>query len=132
MPADAAARPRILVVDDHVDGAETLSELLALLGHEVSVVHDGESAGAEAARFRPDAMLLDIGLPGIDGYEVCRRAREEPWGKEITIVALTGWGDKDAQRKSKAAGFDGHLVKPVDEALLVEALAGNRPARMRE
>jgi signal transduction histidine kinase len=128
VPPEPGSRLRILVVDDHVDGAATLSELLALLGHEVRVVHDGEAAGVEAAWFQPQAMLLDIGLPGLDGYEVCRRARREPWGKQITIVALTGWGDKEAQRKSKAAGFDSHLVKPVDEALLVEALAAGRRA----
>ena len=125
--APAGARLRILVVDDHRDGAESMSALLALRGHEVRMAHDGGTALTAADAFRPDVMLLDIGLPTLSGYEVCRRLREQPWGRQITVVALTGWGDQDAVKKGEAAGFDHHLVKPVDEAVLVATLAGLPP-----
>ncbi|MEO5882494.1 MAG: response regulator [Caldimonas sp.] len=129
---EAAAAPgpgpkRILVVDDHRDGAESMAALLMLQGHEVRMAHDGESALAVADAFRPEVMLLDIGLPLISGYEVCRRLREQPWGRQIAVVALTGWGDPDAVKKGEAAGFDRHLVKPVEEAVLVSTLAGLPP-----
>ena len=88
------------------------------------MAHDGEAALAAADAFRPDVMLLDIGLPLLSGYEVCRRLREQPWGGQISVIALTGWGDQDAVMKGEAAGFDRHLVKPVDEAVLVSTLAG--------
>jgi len=97
--------------------------LLELEGHEAHVAHDGLSAIASAERLAPDAVLLDIGLPGMNGYEICRRLRETPWGKRLTIVALTGWGQEEDRRRSKAAGFDTHLVKPVDSELLLELLA---------
>ena len=121
-PDDAVAVPacrpmKVLVVDDHRDGAESMSALLALQGHEVRMAHDGESALAAADAFRPDVMLLDIGLPLLSGYEVCRRLRQEAWGRQITVIALTGWGDQDAVKKGEEAGFDHHLVKPVDEAV---------------
>ncbi|HEX5648468.1 MAG TPA: response regulator [Steroidobacteraceae bacterium] len=114
---------RILVVEDHRDGAETIAELLSHLGHVVRMVHDGGAAVLAAEEFRPELVLLDIGLPTLSGYEVCRRIRSQPWGKDVTIVAMTGWGDAEAQRKARAAGFDRHLVKPVDEASLLAALA---------
>jgi signal transduction histidine kinase/ActR/RegA family two-component response regulator len=117
---------KVLVVDDNHDGAETLSELLLLLEHDVRLVHDGEAALVEAASFRPDVVLLDIGLPGMSGYDVCSLLRRSPGGDRVAIVALTGWGDKEAQRRSKEAGFDRHLVKPVDEATLIEALSVTR------
>ena len=129
-PAAAVEPPpprRILVVDDHRDGAESMAALLALQGHEVRVAHDGESALAAAAEFRPDVMLLDIGLPTLSGYEVCRHLRAQGWGRHVTVIALTGWGDPDAVKKGEAAGFDHHLVKPVDEAVLVATLAGLPP-----
>jgi signal transduction histidine kinase len=129
VPFAAGSPLRILVVDDNLDGAQALSELLTMLGHDVRIVNDGESALTESSRFQPQAMLLDIGLPGIDGYEVCRQIRQTEWGKQINIVALTGWGDKEAKRKGEAAGFDRHLVKPVDENLLFAALDGHRPAK---
>ncbi|MDQ6683799.1 MAG: response regulator [Pseudomonadota bacterium] len=124
--APASGALRILVVDDNRDGAETIAELVALCGHEVRMVHDGEAALVEAAAYRPDVVLLDIGLPNIDGYEVCRRIREQPWGRNIKVVALSGWGDHEAKRKGKAAGFDRHLVKPVEESALLSALASVR------
>ena len=131
--AAAACGPmKILVVDDHQDGAESMSALLALQGHEVRMAHDGEAALAAADAFRPDVMLLDIGLPLLSGYEVCRRLREQPWGRQITVIALTGWGDQDAVMKGETAGFDRHLVKPVDEAVLVATLAGLPPPRSRD
>ena len=119
----SACRLKILVVDDNRDGAETLSELLADLGHEVRMAHDGEAALREAGAFRPQVMLLDIGLPMLDGYEVCRRLRAESWGERIGVIAMTGWGDAAAQRKGEEAGFDRHLTKPVEESLLLSTLA---------
>jgi signal transduction histidine kinase len=122
--ARSAARPlKILVVDDHLDGAETITELLSRLGHEVRMVHEGYAALRVASEFRPHLMLLDIGLPVLNGYDVCRIIREQPWGPGVTIVAVTGWGDQEAQRKVHEAGFDRHMVKPVDEKQLLSALA---------
>jgi len=122
-PARAHPSRRVLVVDDNLDGAESLAMLLELEGHEAHVAHDGLSAISSAERLAPDAVLLDIGLPGMNGYEVCRRLRETPWGQRLTIVALTGWGQEEDRRRSKAAGFDTHLVKPVDSELLLKLLA---------
>lgn len=121
--AASAGRLKILVVDDNRDGAETLSELLTELGHEVRMVHDGEAALREAGAFLPQVMLLDIGLPMLDGYEVCRRLRAMPWGGQVGVIAMTGWGDAEAQRKGEEAGFDRHLTKPVEESLLLATLA---------
>ena len=88
-------------------------------------MRDGGAALQSRGEFRPELVLLDIGLPTLSGYEVCRRSGREPWGADITIVAMTGWGDAEAQRKARAAGFDQHLVKPVDEELAaVRAGAG--------
>ena len=110
-PAAPQAR-RILVVDDNVDAANTVAELLALLGHEVQVVHDGLSAVVAAAEMMPDLVLLDIGLPGIDGYEAARRIRAAA-GSAIRLIALTGWGQEKDREQAKDAGFDEHWVKPV-------------------
>jgi signal transduction histidine kinase len=121
--AAAVAPLKILVVEDHRDGAETIAELLSRLGHSVRTVHDGGAALQSAEEFRPELVLLDIGLPTMSGYEVCRRLRGEAWGGAVTIVAMTGWGDAEAQRKARAAGFDRHLVKPVDEESLSATLA---------
>ncbi|WP_420472687.1 response regulator [Noviherbaspirillum sp. ST9] len=104
---------RILVVDDNVDAAESAGEILRLLGNEVSVVHDGLAAVSAVDTWRPEVMLLDIGLPGIDGYEVAKRVRQSDHGKGLMLIALTGWGqDQDKQRTSDS-GFDQHWVKPV-------------------
>jgi CheY-like chemotaxis protein len=119
---DGARSLKVLIVDDNHDGAESLASLLVLLGHEVRTVHDGDTAMVEATRYRPDVILLDIGLPGVDGYEVCRQIRRQAWGAQTRVIALTGWGDEEAQRKSQAAGFDVHLVKPVEEKALQNAL----------
>jgi PAS domain S-box-containing protein len=121
-PGRAAGR-RILVVDDNRDSADSLAMLLRLEGNEAHVAHDGIEAVDAAARLRPDLILLDLGLPRMNGYSVCQRIRHEPWGREVTIVALTGWGQEEDRRRSTEAGFDGHLVKPVDHGELMRILA---------
>src|SRR5262245_16034977 len=114
---------RVLIADDNEDSAETMSLLLQALGNEVRTVHDGHQALAEAEVCRPDAVLLDIGMPGLDGYEVARMIRATPWGRTMVLVALTGRGlDEDVER-AHAAGFDRHLLKPVDIGPLQRALA---------
>jgi CheY-like chemotaxis protein len=119
---------RVLVADDNEDSAETLSLLLQALGNDVRTVHDGRRAVEESEAFRPDVALLDIGMPGLDGYEVARLIRSKPWGAGIVLIALTGWGDEEDVRRSREAGFDRHLLKPIDIAPLREALdaAGGR------
>jgi PAS domain S-box-containing protein len=121
-------RRRILVVDDNKDSATSLSMLLQLEGHDTLAVHDGIEAIEAAERHRPDVVLLDIGLPRMNGHEVCRRLRERPWGKELVVIALTGWGQSEDRQKSQAAGFDGHLVKPVRYETLAELLSSLGPA----
>jgi CheY-like chemotaxis protein len=126
-PANALAPGRrILIVDDNKDSAESLAMLLEITGHRTFVVHDGLEAIAAAEAHRPEVMLLDIGMPRLNGYEVCRRVRQQPWGEEIKIIALTGWGQDEDRRKSQEAGFDGHLVKPVDYNALLELLGSIR------
>jgi signal transduction histidine kinase len=118
-------RPRrILVVDDNADAAHALALFLRISGHEVEMAHDGLEAVAGAERHRPEVVLLDIGMPRLDGYGACRRIREQPWGKTMVIVALTGWGQEEDQLKTREAGFDAHLVKPVNGATLLATLAG--------
>ena len=114
---------RVLVVDDNHDSATTLAMLLKLSSHKVEKAHDGEEALAVAERFQPEVILLDIGLPKLNGYEVVRKLREEPWGKGIKVFALTGWGQEEDRQKSKEAGFDDHIVKPVQHATLVKLLS---------
>jgi signal transduction histidine kinase/CheY-like chemotaxis protein len=116
-------RRRILVVDDNVDAAESLSMLLSLDGQEVQVAHDGPTALRLAEVFKPDVVLLDIGLPRMDGYEVACRLREQPEQKGLLLVALTGYGQDEDRRRSHEAGFHAHLVKPVDLDALRVALA---------
>ncbi|RIK77619.1 MAG: hypothetical protein DCC67_12415 [Planctomycetota bacterium] len=121
--ATPAPARRILIVDDNRDSATSLAMLLKLKGNETHTAHDGVEALEQAARFLPEMVLLDIGLPRMNGLEVCRRMREQPWGKDTVIVALTGWGQDADRRRSQAAGFDRHLVKPVDLQSLTEMLA---------
>jgi PAS domain S-box-containing protein len=118
-----AIRRRILVVDDNEDAAEWLATVLRLNGHETHVAHDGLEAMRSAEEIRPDAVLLDIGLPRLDGYEVCRRIRAQAWGQDLLLIALTGWGQEEDRQKSRDAGFDTHLVKPVDDEVLLKVLA---------
>lgn len=136
-PRAAAAVPprRVLVVDDNVDAARTLAELLSLGGHEVHVEHDGPTAVEAARRLHPDVALLDIGLPGFSGLEVARRLRAEPSLAGLFLVALSGWVQAADLARSREAGFDHHLAKPVDVATLegllalAPGLAGPRPSR---
>ena len=122
-PEGPVSQRRTLVVDDNHDAAESLALLLSLDGHEVEAVFTAEQALARATEFRPDVMLLDIGLPGMDGYEVARRVRALPGGDRIRLIALTGYGQSDDRRRALSAGFDAHLVKPVEPAKLAQALA---------
>jgi CheY-like chemotaxis protein len=110
-------------VDDNVDSANSLAMLLGEIGNEIRTANDGLAALEAAGEFRPDVMLLDIGMPKLNGYEVARRVRAEPWGGKVFLVALTGWGQDDDRCKSAEAGFDHHLVKPVRLATLEELLA---------
>ena len=105
---------RVLVVDDNRDAADSLGMLLESMGAEVKIVHDGESALRVLDSFRPTSVLLDIGMPRMDGYEVARRIRQEPAFGILKLVALTGWGQPEDRRRARAAGFDDHLVKPID------------------
>lgn len=123
-PEGSVAARRILIVDDNVDAAASLAMLFRLTGDETRTAHDGLEAVEVAKTFRPDVVLLDIGLPKIDGLDACRRIRAEPWGAGITLIALTGWGQAEDQRKSKDAGFDYHLVKPVEFSTLTKILNG--------
>jgi PAS domain S-box-containing protein len=123
LPRVARQSSRILVVDDNVDTAVGLAKLLTLLGHDVEVAYDGESALTVAAAHKPEIILMDIGLPGLTGYEVVRRLRQGPTCKTALIVAVSGYGQEDDRRKSSEAGFDHHLVKPVDLDSLVTLLA---------
>ncbi|AWM42168.1 hypothetical protein C1280_07115 [Gemmata obscuriglobus] len=112
--SDGPARPcRILVVDDNRDGAESMAEMLGLLGNDVRTAHDGLEAVAAAEAFRPEAILMDVGMPNLDGLGATRRIREQPWGAGVVIIALTGWGQDADRAKTRDAGCDGHLVKPV-------------------
>ncbi|MGE5524063.1 MAG: ATP-binding protein, partial [Rhodospirillaceae bacterium] len=118
----APALRRVLVVDDNTDAADSLGLLLKSLGHETRIVHDGHDALEVAAQFRPDIVLLDIGMPGLDGYEVAKRLRTLHRDYDVRIIAVTGWGQEADRRKSQEAGFDLHLVKPVNTHDLARAL----------
>jgi len=124
MPGRAAPRRsrRILVVDDNRDSASTLAAILDHQGHEVRTEFDGMGALATAETFGPDVILLDIGLPKLDGYEVCRRILRQPWSNDVTVIALTGWGQEADRARARAAGFHHHLVKPVDLKKLDELI----------
>jgi two-component system, chemotaxis family, CheB/CheR fusion protein len=123
--AATPANLRVLVVDDNVDAARMLCELLMYHDHDVRTANDGASALKTAALFRPNVCLLDIGLPDIDGYEVARRIRATD--PSVLLIALTGWGHDDDRRRSRVAGFDHHVVKPVDSAVLNRLIAAGRP-----
>jgi CheY-like chemotaxis protein len=113
---------RILVVDDNRDSAESLALYLELLGHTVRMAHDGIEAVSAAAALRPDAVLLDIGLPGQNGYEVARSLRGTAWGRDLLLVAITGWGQEEDKRRARESGFDIHLTKPIDPRTVVDLL----------
>jgi CheY-like chemotaxis protein len=120
---------RIVLADDLPLNADSLSDLLRQQAHEVVTAYDGEAAVAAAERLRPDAIVLDLGMPGIDGYEACRRIRAQPWGQEPIIIALTGWGQADARARTRDAGFTHHMLKPVHHQALLGML--NRLRRER-
>jgi len=116
------ARHRILVVDDNRDAAESMRVLLKLMSAEARAAFDGLEALEVAATFHPEAVLLDIGMPKLHGYDTARRFRQEEWGKDIVLVALTGWGREEDRRRAEEAGFDGHLIKPVQVSALRQLL----------
>lgn len=118
----SSASPRVLVVDDNVDAAETLTTFLDMIGMEARSVNDGAAAVQAAVDFAPDLVLLDIGLPGMNGYDVARAIRQQPQLAGVTLVALTGWGAEDDRRRAMEAGFNHHLTKPVDLSVLEEML----------
>ena len=122
-PESRAVPNRILVVDDNLDAADALANLLRLEGHDVHLAHDGLAAIEAAATFRPDIVLLDIGMPKLNGYEACRRIRDRLPGKRIAMVALTGFGQEQDRHRSQDAGFDAHFVKPVDVGSLMKHIA---------
>src|SRR5262249_48890314 len=125
----SAPRHRVLVVDDNRDSADSLATLLRLVGNDVRTAYDGRQALEVAAQYQPEMGLLDIGLPGLDGLEVAwRRRRERGYGRPV-LTALTGYGSEEDRRRSLAAGFDHHMVKPVDFASLQAVLASLEDTR---
>jgi CheY-like chemotaxis protein len=113
----------VLVVDDNADSADSLALLFRCWGHEVRVAYNGPEAIADAAVHRPDVVVLDIGMPGMTGYQVARRLREQPVSRQAFLVAVTGFGQDDDRRRAREAGFDCHLTKPVDPETLRELVA---------
>ena len=127
--ASGGSTLRILVVDDNRDGADSLSEMLTRVGNETRTAYDREDGVNVAGEFTPDVIVLDIGLPKLNGYEACRRIREQSGGKSVVMIAASGWGQPEDRRRAFAAGFDHHLVKPVDPHDLMKLLAGVDKAR---
>jgi PAS domain S-box-containing protein len=119
---------RILIVDDLKDSADSLAMLLRMSSHEVHTAYDGEEAVVAAEQFRPEVILLDIGMPKLNGYDACRCIREKPWGKDIFLIAVTGWGQEDDRRRTEEAGFNAHMIKPIDAHELTRVLAQLQPA----
>jgi signal transduction histidine kinase/CheY-like chemotaxis protein len=122
------AKCHLLVVDDNRDSADSLARMLTIMGHEVHTAYDGEQAVEAAGAHRPEVILLDIGMPKLNGYDAARRIREQPWGAGMCLIALTGWGQEQDRQRATEAGFNRHLVKPVESAALVKILAELRPA----
>ena len=110
---ESTPKRRLLVVDDNKDAAESMSMLLEMWGHDVAYAYDGPTALETAEQWQPEAVFLDIGLPGMDGYEVAERLRELPHAKDAVLIAITGYGQEDDRLRSRQAGIDHHLVKPV-------------------
>src|SRR5688500_19680681 len=122
-PAAAARRFKILVVDDNHDSALSLAMMLSIMGHDTRTAHDGESAVSTAETFLPDVVLLDIGLPKLNGYEVAQRIREASWGASMYLIAVTGWGQDEDRQRSSEVGLNLHMVKPVEPSALEKVLA---------
>ena len=116
-------RFRILVVDDNHDSALSLAMMLSIMGHETRTAHDGESAVVTAESFLPEVILLDIGLPKLNGYEVAQRIRGSVWGQSMFLIAVTGWGQEEDRQRSSEVGLNVHMVKPVEPAALERLLS---------
>jgi signal transduction histidine kinase len=125
--ADPTAPHRILIADDNADSAESMGMLLRLMGNDVRIANDGLEAVEQAEAFQPDIVLMDIGMPRLDGYEAARRIRKQDWSRDTLLVAVTGWGPSDDGEEATAAGFDCHFTKPLDPAELRRLLSGARP-----
>jgi CheY-like chemotaxis protein len=128
-PTAAKSSLRILIVDDNRDGADSLGMLLRIMGNDIRTAYDGQEGVDVAGEFQPEVILFDIGMPKLNGYEACRSIREQSWGKGVVLIAVTGWGQDDDRRRSHEAGFDHHMVKPVDPKALMEMLAGLQAAK---
>jgi CheY-like chemotaxis protein len=126
----SSSKLRVLVVDDNRDSADTLAMMMRILGHEAHTAYDGQEAVERAAEVLPDATLLDIGMPRLNGYEAAERIRQQPGGSEMLLLALTGWGQDEDRDRTRAAGFDSHLVKPVDHQQLNQLLMQFAEKRM--
>lgn len=126
---EVSSKHRILIADDNVDAADSLGKLLDLLGNEVVTAYDGLQAVELAKTFQPDVILLDLGMPKLSGYDAARRIRAHEWGRTTMLVALTGWGQDEDRNESSKAGFDHHLVKPLEVAVLMKLLAGSKKAK---
>jgi PAS domain S-box-containing protein len=124
-------RRRILIVDDNRDAADSLATMLHMLGHEIDTAYDGLEAVQSAATLRPEVVVLDIGLPKMNGYEAARHLRAQPWGEDMLLIALTGWGQDEDKRRAAEAGFDHHVTKPVTVATLEGLLTGPKPTAVR-
>jgi CheY-like chemotaxis protein len=122
-PGAAPRRFKILVVDDNHDSALSMAMMLQIMGHDTRTAHDGESALSAAETFLPEVVLLDIGLPKLNGYEVAQRIREKDWGRSMFLIAVTGWGQDEDRQRSSEVGLNLHMVKPVEPAALEKLLA---------
>jgi PAS domain S-box-containing protein len=122
-----SAKRRVLIADDARDSADSLAVILAMKGHEAHTAYDGEEAMEAAARLRPQVIILDIRMPKRNGFEACRWIREQPWGRAVTLIALSGWGTEEDRRRTEEAGFDHHLVKPVAPEVLFALVASRAP-----
>ena len=126
--AEQRATPqRILIADDNADSAESMGMLLRLMGNDVRIASDGLDAVEQAEKFQPDIVLMDIGMPRLDGYEAARRIRNQDWSRDTLLVAVTGWGPSDNSEQATAAGFDCRFTKPLDPAELRRLVSGSRP-----
>jgi CheY-like chemotaxis protein len=121
---------RILIVDDNRDGADILSMMLKMLGNDTRTAYDGQEGVEAAAQFRPDVMLIDIGLPKLNGYDACRRIREQAWAKKAILIAVTGGGQEEDRHRAHEAGFDKHMVKPLEPQALMKLLASLQTATL--
>jgi len=129
-PAAPKSSLRILIVDDNKDGADSLAMVLKMMGNDTRTAYDGKEGVELAGEFRPEVVLFDIGMPKLNGYEACRLIRKQPWGRKVIVIAVTGWGQEDDRQRSHDAGFDHHMVKPVDPQVLMKMLAGLQVAKV--